>query len=189
MQRQGVKLAHAAAPRDFYLVFFLAQTLVCGLARCIEKIPFPLRRAHRLPFPSFNPNNTPPPAHAPLPSTSYKGACGVGFVILRFQGSRCSSYFCSVGQIKNHHDASHFPLPRPSILIIPPLCPRTLSPNNHMSRDVVVAKTDEDAAGASDDDDDNSYDEHDDDDDDDEDDDAAIAADVEDDNRHHHQPI
>jgi hypothetical protein len=61
--------------RDFYLVFFLAQTRVCGLARCIEKIPFPLRRAHRLPFPSFNPNNTPPPARAPLPPMSYEGAC------------------------------------------------------------------------------------------------------------------
>ena len=147
--------------------------------RCVVPIVSPFRPS--IPI-------IPPHARAHLPPTSYEGACGVGFVI-RFQGSRCSSYFCSVGQIINHHDASHFPLPRPSILIIPPLCPRTLSPNNHMSRDVVVAKTDEDAAGASDDDDDNSDDEHNDNDDDDEDDNAAVTADVEDDNRHHHQPI
>ena len=172
----------------FTLFFFPLKLVFAGLQDASKKSHFRCVVPIVSPFCPSIPIIPPPPAHAPLPPTSYEGACGVGFVI-RFQGSRCSSYFCSVGQIKNHHDASHFPLPRPSILIIPPLCPRTLSPNNHMSRDVVVAKTDEDAAGASDNDDDNSDDEHDDNDDDDEDDNAAVAADVEDDNRHHHQPI
>ena len=92
------------------------------------------------------------------------------------------SYFCSAGQIKNHHGARHFPLPRPSILIITPLCLRALSPNDHTSCDVVVSATEEEVVGASDDDDDNDDNEHDD--DGDEDDNAAVAADMEDDERH-----
>jgi len=65
----GAKLAHAAASRDFYLVFFFAANSCVRAHTSIEKIPFPSCRAHRLPFPPFNPNNTPPPTRSPLPPT------------------------------------------------------------------------------------------------------------------------
>ena len=169
----------------FTLFFFSLKLVFAGTQDASKKSHF--RCVVVSPFRPSIPIIPPPRPRAPPPDELQRRVWG--WLCHTVPGVALLFYFCSVGQIKNHHDASHFPLPRPSILIIPPLCPRTLSPNNHMSRDVVVAKTDEDAAGASDDDDDNSDDEHDDDDDDDEDDDAAVAADVEDGNRHHHQPI
>ena len=45
------------------------STMALLTSHVVKKIPFPSRRAHRLPPPPFNPNNTPPSAHAPLPPT------------------------------------------------------------------------------------------------------------------------
>jgi hypothetical protein len=43
------------------------STMALLTSHVVEKIPFPSRRAHRLPPPPpFNPNNTPPSARAPL---------------------------------------------------------------------------------------------------------------------------
>ena len=45
------------------------STMALLTSHVVEKIPFPSRRAHRLPPPPFNPNNTPPPTRSPLPPT------------------------------------------------------------------------------------------------------------------------
>ena len=71
----GAKLAHAAASSDFYLVFFFAANSGVRAHMSIEKIPFPSCRAHRLPFPPFNPNNTPPPHPRAPPPNVYPKAC------------------------------------------------------------------------------------------------------------------
>ena len=44
------------------------STMALLTSHVVEKIPFPSRRAHRLPPPPFNPNNTPPSARAPSPN-------------------------------------------------------------------------------------------------------------------------
>ena len=129
-------------------IFFAANS--CLRARTMHKKQFPSLRAHHLPPPP-PPNliKPPPAAHAPPPPmTYYEGTCGA-CVFTGFLGSHCSPYFCSACEIKKIiMPARHLPLPRLSILIIPPRRPRPPSPNDLQRRaDVAPSSNDRTKAG------------------------------------------
>ena len=69
MQWHGGKTCPCRCIARFLPVFFFAANSCVRAHTIIEKIPFPSCRAHHLPFPPFNPNNTPPPTCAPLSPT------------------------------------------------------------------------------------------------------------------------
>jgi hypothetical protein len=123
---RGAKLTHAAASCDFNFGIFRCKLVRAGSYNASKKSHF--RRVTPIvsPFRPLSPIIPSPRPRAPPPNDLRRRAWGrlchtVPGVVLLF-------LFLQRGSDKKIIiDARHFPLPCPSILIIPPLCPRALS--------------------------------------------------------------
>ena len=108
---EGAKLAHAAASRNFSLGFFSLQTRACQHTRCIEKIPFPSRRAPRLPLPCPSIPKIPPPRPPTAPLDDLR-RCAWGRFCPTTPGVTLLVLFCGASEIKKifpTHDISPSP--------------------------------------------------------------------------------
>jgi hypothetical protein len=110
---KGAKLAHAAASRNFCLGFFSLQTRACQHTRCIEKIPFPSRRAPCLPLPALQSQQYPPlrPPTAPLYDLR---RCAWGRLRPTTPGVTLLVLVCGASEIKKYFRRTTFPPPPPS---------------------------------------------------------------------------
>ena len=97
----------------FTLVFFHCKLMCAGSYDASKKSHFRCVAPIVSPFRPSIPIISPPAARAPLPPMIYEGVRGAGFVI-RFQGSCCSFYFCSAGQIKKS-SSTHAISPSPAL--------------------------------------------------------------------------
>ena len=125
---RGAKLTMPLHPAIFTLVFFRCKLVRTGSHDASKKSHFRCVAPVVSPFRPSIPIIPPPPLRSRAPPPNNLHRCAWGRLCHTVPGVVLLFLFLQRGSDKKIIiDTHHFPLPRPSILIIPPLCPRSLS--------------------------------------------------------------